>query len=860
MRNLYTLKAQPTVTFYTVDGVYPLVPRGQSNEVLGGSHTAFNDGLVAFNTQNDSSTDLPTATIVLTDDYDWSSLLAVNDYVRIDMAYRGNLPYSDKGTTVNTCLYCGLIADIKRNGSYSDNGANRSYSITVQGMAKVLKNMQLSTFSELTSNLSSYQLLPDDEKTGIAFSGKSSADIITEVLKRFILNDNQYTDYTYMAENGNSFTLSSLIVTNIESNADEAFANQSYNQYSNYNGTILKMIQDLAARPFNEMFWTNENGVATLVYRPTPFDPERWNALERIELNADNVIADPTSVNDSEQCSIFKLLAKDGLGSTTYSGGWSGSVYPLTNILLIQRYGYTTMEVAVDYFNGTESTSTDSNTSDAPSTEGTSESEAALHYPPYESIDNYLAYARGNKTNSTLSIPGQYGGVSQYNKISGLLSKKPSQSSFVSSATALSSSITSNMANEIYASAKQKKYKISRSSYLAFIAPNYTPTSSNVSASATYLKSLSKMKEHPKKSAEELMQMSNYTLGSKQAYDIIEYALANKGKVTEAQYKQALAEGYNATEDGVSAYGKTDSGVNNSVPYMFRKYSIKLFNWYADNSKFHSGTITIQGTVGVENGKRLVIYDDKEQVYWEYYIESVSHNFSFTSGWTTDVGVTRGLPLSGLDDTKHRFSNPYSFWGEYTDFKGGYFGEQDLATAISNAESSSGSSDSGNGGSAGSKGDDHFDNGGSTATKAVKAAISLESKAGAGSYSQAYHSQDPFSMSSPKGDCSSLVYFAYKKAGKNLSGNGGWTTWDLAKSNDLKTIGSHGDNKDEVYKKIHVGDLIYWDTDGVDGHVGLATSKGCIAWNVTKGVEEFSLKSSSYWWNAWHGHCMRLKG
>ena len=114
-------------------------------------------------------------------------------------------------------------------------------------------------------------------------------------------------------------------------------------------------------------------------------------------------------------------------------------------------------------------------------------------------------------------------------------------------------------------------------------------------------------------------------------------------------------------------------------------------------------------------------------------------------------------------------------------------------------------------------------------------------------------------MSSPKGDCSSLVYFAYKHAGVDLS-TGGWTTWKLAKSDKLKTIGSSGSNKDDVYKKMHVGDLIFFKTTAKDdSHVGLVMSDGIIAWNTKKGVSTFSLKSNSYWWNAWKGHCMRLK-
>lgn len=859
MRNLYTLKANMTITFYTVDGQYPVVSRSVPNQVTPGSHQAFYNGLLSFQTKNDTSEDIPTATIVLTDDYDWSSILVPNDYVVITAGYRGDMPYSDKNTTVNSTLYCGLVTDIAKTGSYGDNSANRTFTITVQGMAKVLQSMNLSTFTELTSNLNGYQMLPDDATTGIAYSGKSSAVLIDEVLKKFVLNNNEYTKYVFQDENGQQFSLESLLQTQLQPNTDEAFFNSSNNQFMNYNGTILQMIKDMAVRPFNELYWTHEQGVATLHYRPTPFEQSEWTALEEIDLSSDNVISEETRVNDSEQSSIFKMLASDDSGSQLTSDGFSGSIYPLTNRSLIKRYGYKTMEVETPYFNGQANSDDASYGGTSEAGKGKTESEAQLHYPSYGNIQDYFALARGVKGTDDYDVPPEHGGNHTYDALLSSLKGGASQSSFVSQATA-TGYVSGTQANNLYAKYKSSNSQtMTKQDYLSIVAPNYNPTSTNASYSSTYLKSLSKMKDDPKKAAMELMQESKYTLGSKQAYDLVQAAIAGKGDVSKATYQKILGEGYNAKQDGVDILSANSDGNQDAISMLFQLYTQKLFNWYADNSKFHSGTITVQGTLGIENGKRLVVYDNKEKVYWEYYIESVGHNFSYTQGWTTQIGVTRGLALPNQGDVIRRFGMPYSYWGTYETFVGGYFGEQTMAAAIEAADSAGGGSDDTSGGSVSGGGDDKFSSGGKTATKAVELASGLSKKAGAGSYNQSYHTQDPFNMSSPKGDCSSLVYFAYKHAGVDLS-TGGWTTWKLAKSDKLKTIGSSGSNKDDVYKKMHVGDLIFFKTTAKDdSHVGLVMSDGIIAWNTKKGVSTFSLKSNSYWWGSWRGHCMRLK-
>lgn len=1030
------MSAQVTVTFYTVKGTYPVVARSTSGSVPSNSTSKFNQGLIAFETQNDSSQDMPSFTIQLTDDYDWSTLLVPNDYVRIDVSYYSNIFSNESKKVVKTTLICGLISNINRGFDGSSN--SRIYTVTCQGVAKILYNMNLSTFSELTSTLTSYVLLPDDAKKGIKFGGRSSGDIIEQVFTRFITGNNGFTDYAFN-NSSLSVPMSDILKLSVIKNSDEAMQTMAYNRFSNYNGTILQMVSDIAAKPFNEIYWTHENGVATFNYRPTPFDQERWEALDRISLSPSDILNEQVSVTDQDQYSIFKLLAYSGLGSEQYSGGWSGHLAPLTNTELIRRYGYKLLQIDVDYFNGdtknTDSKDTgetnknlsswakkyssqaksicsslgcsdmypylmaivqmehgsnndpinatnhggsgingskasltfgakflkkmDSKASDesnkitdklalvqaynfgqgyldylsdkssssmslslnmgysakiakskgntnlstipystsvskkygknylyknganfyygyeaknylggstdsaglsvqnstAPSTEGTTENEAKKHYPPYSTIEDIFAYARGASTTDTATIPSSYGGESQYQKVISILKDKPKRASFISKVSSLSYPISKVKADALYTDYSEGSgsvtNRISRTVYLSIVAPNYRISNSKISENYSYLKTVKKLKAHPKYAALQLMEVSSYTLGSKQSYMIVKTVGANNGKISESEYNAILKKyAFNDTEDGVNPL--TGTGTINSVPYLFVKYTEKLFNWFADNSKFHSGTIVINGTSGIEVGKRLLIKDTKDGVYWEYYIESVSHNWSFQSGWTTTIGVTRGLPLSSENDDR-RFTYPKSFWGSYEEFKGGYFGEYDLATAESlykNSKSDSDDDDSSSG------------NGSKTAEKALKYAVDLCKEKGKSSvYNGGYHSQDPFKMSTVKGDCSQLVYYAYKKAGVDISSGGSFTTFAMAKSSKLENVSKEGSNKSSAYKKLKDGDLVFFDTEGSDSHVALYMGDDkCVGFQSAPNMlSTFNLKNNVYWWGDFYGHVMRLK-
>lgn len=248
LRYAHSVSYVPSVVISTIEGTYPLVPRNYSHYLPNGAREDFIDDIISLQTQNLMSNDIPTCTITLGDQYDWSSVLSVNDLIRIDLVLPvgssgnndslkpnvslankrwqlktsgsgDNTTYStefedtisyfqgDANTQVDSIkynIYYGLISSLSRNTSYSS--SQTTYTIVGQGMAKILSSIQLASFSELSANLSGYQMLPDDEKTGIAFGNHTSANIIKQIINRFILqNQSGSNTYDFESVNDNSY-------------------------------------------------------------------------------------------------------------------------------------------------------------------------------------------------------------------------------------------------------------------------------------------------------------------------------------------------------------------------------------------------------------------------------------------------------------------------------------------------------------------------------------------------------------------------------------------------------------------------------------------------------------------------------
>lgn len=577
--------------------------------------------------------------------------------------------------------------------------------------------------------------------TGIPFGGYTSAEIIREVVKKFItqvdnLNSNKGVlplQYQYLFPGNLPMKVADMISLNIPDNATEWIENGNLGkifnpdeamtpnpaQYMGYTGSVASMIKDLSNAPFNEIYWTFDDSTpqkAVLNYRQTPFEQEDWFNLPYVVLNDRDVKLANLDVNDTQQYSLFKLTS----GKSQEDPDFFANVPPITDNEneLIARYGYKVMEVQSEYFSFDKSALglSDSDLDSAKDQQNNQDSgdSASKNYPTYSAFKNYFLVDKksdkdGTNTNKVdandadYAISDQYGGEELYQQTLGILSdgnlsnsQKLSKLQEVSKNIATSKGnsgwgFSSPVASQLLDTYNQKN-KLSRAQYSVIALPaSETPFSGNSgitmgSLYGTLSGGPSAIKKHPNQAASDIVNLSRGRISTGQAAAIVKKINDNGGTISEQEYNDILnSTPHNVTDRDVSKalYGDKDSDTS-SLGVTYRNYQQRLFNWYADNGKYYSGDITVMGRGDVQVGWRCYYHDTRRQTLWEFYVESVSHSFSFDNaeGWTTTLGVTRGMKVEYLGDPK-RFN---LYWGKYADFQGGFFGEPNLSALIEEAK------------------------------------------------------------------------------------------------------------------------------------------------------------------------------
>lgn len=585
--------------------------------------------------------------------------------------------------------------------------------------------------------------------TGIPFGGYTSAEIIREVVKKFVTNVEPANDqvgllemqYNYLFPGNNRMKIADMIKLNIPDDAatyiqqgnkgkifnpDEAMT-PNPPQYLGYTGSIASMIKDLSNAPFNEIYWTYNDPanpqVATLNYRQTPFEQEDWFNLPMTTLSNWDVISANFDVNDTQQYSLFKLTSSKSQEDTDYFA----AVPPITddNSELISRYGYKPMEVASEYFSDNESalgmSSEDLDSAKDDQNSQTNGSASSKSYPSYSAFKNYMLMDKatgkdedntGDIDDSKVAISNQYGGEDLYSQVKGILSdgnlsnedkKAKIQSTSKEIATANGNtgwSIGSANAARLLSLYNSGK-GLSRQAYIATALPAseapFNIGGSGLTAGKLYgtLSDSNEIRKHPNQAAADIVNLSRGRISSGQAAALVKKINDNNGAISESEYNDILnTTPHNSTDDDVAKamYGDTDSsGTDGNLGITYRNYQQRLFDWYADNGKFYSGEIVAFGRSDVQVGWRCYYQDDRNGSLWEFYVESISHSFAFNKGWFTTLGVTRGIKVDHVGDTK-RFD---MYWGKFADFQGGFFGEPNLAALVEEAKHNKEASSSG---------------------------------------------------------------------------------------------------------------------------------------------------------------------
>ncbi|AMQ66606.1 tail protein with lysin activity [Bacillus phage Shbh1] len=693
----------------------------------------FEESLIAFSTRNAMEDDSPVFSLVISAKEEWDKILGANDLIRIKV-----IPDTRKGEPDNPYVMVGLISDIHKEGEYED--GILLYRITGRSMAKALIDFEVGVIQEVSTVITDIGWLPDGTDKGLKFSGNSAAGIGSELMERFVY---KYLEYNFSRNR----KLKDFLEYDFSSwEEDEALGDVT--PFINYEGNLRQFLEDVTAKPFNEIFFEyTKDGKCIVIMRPTPFDPDKWRELPTYHFTSDIVAEDSIGVSDTEQFAIFVVQPPNVMEFNSMDLG----VFPKHHPELIKKYGYKRLDAQNRYLltphliSGGDEEEVGTNTSNP---EGVQVNN--INAPAYEDVLQFITN-NGYENRETLRT--------RRNEVfSHLLENFPS----------MSNSLANNIIDSII-----------------------------------------------------------------------------EGFFNREEYSKMV----NSTGDDVR-----DREINEErsiAGEKLEKFTNRLFNWYCENANFYAGDLRVIGNPTYRVGSRLIYEDLKNKTVWEYYLESVQHEFSFDGGYTTILGVTRGLPDRG----RKRFSN---LWGKSEDFKGGYLGEHSLEELLEKAREAESIRDGQFGGGGISFGDGP---GGNIAMATLNTARQMTQRNSVYVFGGGRKQTNPLNDSIIRVDCSSFVWWCYYMHGIQLKGGKTGMTTDTIKTDSrLKIISRRGGSKSIARSLLREGDLVYFDTYKTDGHIGIYSGNGkYIGAQSSTGIAEADM-NSGYWWSKFNGHVLRYKG
>ena len=248
--------------------------------------------VLSVSTNNDMGTDAGTFQIELSMKQRWDKKLASNDLVQIRM-HR----YADKdGKNKNYgTVFIGLIDDVRKSTNLQSGTPIRSVTVTGRSFAKALINFEIGVIQEVAVTEASLGWFMGR----VTFAGESPSSITSQVFEKLVF---EYMNYTF--KNKMSFQkYVRLYLTSRDS--EKLFDDKSF---VNYQGSINAFLKEIANEPFNQMFWeTTDDGYATFVLRPTPFNEADWNNLVTHKIDDSHVVNDSTGRSDLETYAFFSV-------------------------------------------------------------------------------------------------------------------------------------------------------------------------------------------------------------------------------------------------------------------------------------------------------------------------------------------------------------------------------------------------------------------------------------------------------------------------------------------------------------------------------------------------------------------------
>lgn len=550
--------------------------------------------------------------------------------------------------------------------------------------------------------------IPTPGSQGVTLWGNSASGVVGQLIKWFLL---LHTKYSYQ---NSTKSIGDFVESDLSSwTEDEMLMDPS--PIMSYQGSLRDLITESLAKPFNEFFEDyTKDGKTKFIMRKAPFEPDEWKRLKdgAVKVYSNEVIEESLGEANNEAYSIFLANMPSNIVISDQSKYLSQPMYFPS---LVDKYGYSLLQVDNPYIfsysqDGTGGGSSPSNTTGGNTQitkpETSSIKDADLKWTVTKDVtatnlDNFL-----DKNGPTSSLRGTGKYFIEAGKAIGL------NPVILLAIACVESGWGNSPHGKVYNYFAVGVHDKSPASAYTF---NSKSKRSGIIDGATWLKH--NYYDAGQKTIHSLFVnngVHEYSPGGEAEADSIASLVASYYST----YPNALAKAKIIMDKGQLTVVKekpktTIKGISNDDDKnrnLLKKYSVLLANWYGDNTSYISGELRVVGNPDYRVGKVLTRYDNgqtlnstSDPIQIDYYIESVSHQWNINSGYTTTLGVTRGL-VSSIDRFKH--------WNSWKDpltasnqgkgglqlFDGGLFGEIALSSNIgesaAKAESGTGSNGS----------------------------------------------------------------------------------------------------------------------------------------------------------------------
>ena len=695
------------------------------------SDNLMSESVISLTTKNAMEDDSAVFSFVLTGDIYWDRILSANDAVILRISPDVKRSSADQ-KEINDTILVGLVSEVRVEGDYGED--SKMYRISGQSFAKVFMDFEVGVIQEVSVVLSEIGWLPDDSITGIQFSRQNASSIAHSVIQKFLpytkytFADNRTVHDFLEYEGLDSWTQDEVLSDPLPFINYEGSLKQLLDDITEkpFNENFFDFTKDGKCRfimrrtPFDKEDWDNLvthqiNSKAVISESVAKNDVEVasiFNVILGNPLGYDSVdfgsfpryyqeLVDKYGYTKLELRNKYLMTP---VGATNTGLGDNGNVSdnPEGTPMIVEATAYSYKEaglsthtamgvdlrknpkvIAVDptviplgtkvYIPGMGNyTAGDTGTA-------IKGKRIDIHMTSVEDCVKFgrknltiivpeKSRSRGVETRKSASVDTLYAIVNGYLKAQSINTLRVRKAQVSSRIVAVDSRITKNHANKIIDQYTKKR---------TFTRKNFSDitgiTDSNVedtgNLNITYAKVRLFLKDYMGLTMKDKATLINALMGeyknlTKDKANAIATTFLTKKVLTKTDYERAMQGSGSSNTGGVTG----DVEASNQ---RLKTFSERIANWYAENGNFYSGEIKVVGNPNYRLGNRLLYVDEQNGELWEYYIEGVQHDYSYSSGFVTTLSVTRGLQDGGLS----RFSN---LWGKSKEFKGGLLGEKSL--------------------------------------------------------------------------------------------------------------------------------------------------------------------------------------